>query len=56
MSGVWREIAQKVDVEGDELEVLLSLDGSDWEKVKQVVVKVHDIDDRPVTYYSSGSQ
>jgi FkbM family methyltransferase len=36
----------KVDVEKSELSVLLGLDAADWAKVKQVVVEVHNIDNR----------
>ena len=32
----------KIDCEGAELECLLGLDESDWPKIKQVVVEVHD--------------
>jgi amino acid adenylation domain-containing protein/FkbM family methyltransferase len=36
----------KVDVEKAELEVLRGLDEADWQKVRQVVVEVHDIGGR----------
>lgn len=32
----------KVDVEGDELEVLKGVKDSDWGKIEQVVLEVHD--------------
>jgi hypothetical protein len=38
----------KVDVEGEELAVLRSLDDQDWSKVDQVVLEIHDcIDSSP---------
>jgi FkbM family methyltransferase len=36
----------KVDVEGDELEVLLGIDAWQWRLIRQVVVEVHDVHDR----------
>ena len=36
----------KVDVEKSELDVLLGIEEDDWQKVKQVVVEVHDLEDR----------
>lgn len=36
----------KVDVEGDELEVLQGVQAEDWKKIQQVVIEVNDIDDR----------
>lgn len=36
----------KVDVEGDELEVLRGIDAFDWPAIDQVAVEVHDVDDR----------
>lgn len=36
----------KVDVEGDELDVLRGVDGDDWPKVRQVVAEVHDVSGR----------
>eukprot|EP00802_Teleaulax_amphioxeia_P016224 Tamp_16338.p1 GENE.Tamp_16338~~Tamp_16338.p1 ORF type:complete len:304 (+),score=54.31 Tamp_16338:434-1345(+) len=36
----------KIDVEGDELDVLMGLQDADWRKVQQVAVEVHDIDFR----------
>jgi FkbM family methyltransferase len=36
----------KVDVEKSELDVLLGIEQQDWQKIKQVVVEIHDVDDR----------
>mmetsp|Transcript_44503 Transcript_44503/g.71526 ORF Transcript_44503/g.71526 Transcript_44503/m.71526 type:complete len:243 (+) Transcript_44503:136-864(+) len=36
----------KVDVEGDELDVLMGLHDCDWPKIQQVAVEVHDIEFR----------
>ena len=36
----------KIDVEKAELDVLLGIDDSDWEKIQQIVIEVHAIDDR----------
>ncbi|BAZ40750.1 methyltransferase FkbM family protein [Calothrix sp. NIES-4101] len=36
----------KIDVEKSELDVFLGIDEQDWQKIKQVVVEVHDIDGR----------
>jgi FkbM family methyltransferase len=36
----------KVDVEGEELEVLRGIDEADWEKIGQIVVEVHDLGGR----------
>jgi len=36
----------KVDVERSELDVLLGIEEQDWPKIKQVVVEVHDLDNR----------
>lgn len=36
----------KVDVEGGEHEVLKGIDDEDWPKIRQLVIEVHDIDDR----------
>lgn len=36
----------KIDVEKGELDVLNGLDEKDWEKIAQIVVEVHDIDNR----------
>lgn len=35
----------KIDVEGDELEALLGL-GESWEKIKQIVIEVHNVNGR----------
>jgi len=39
----------KVDVERAELDVLRGIEASDWPKIRQVVVEVHDLDDRVET-------
>lgn len=36
----------KVDVQKAEAEVLAGIDAGDWEKVRQIVLEVHDVDDR----------
>eukprot|EP00040_Diaphanoeca_grandis_P019633 m.103822 g.103822 ORF g.103822 m.103822 type:complete len:298 (+) comp27519_c0_seq2:172-1065(+) len=36
----------KVDVEGEELNVLLGLSPSDWRKIDQVVLEVHEVESR----------
>jgi acyl carrier protein len=36
----------KLDVEKSELDVLLGIQAADWQKIKQVVAEVHDIDGR----------
>ena len=36
----------KVDVEKAEFDVLEGIDGADWRRIDQIVVEVHDIDDR----------
>jgi hypothetical protein len=36
----------KIDVERAELEVLNGIEQSDWSKIKQVVMEVHDTDKR----------
>lgn len=36
----------KVDVEGAELEVLRGIEAEDWPKIRQLVVEVHDLDQR----------
>jgi amino acid adenylation domain-containing protein/FkbM family methyltransferase len=36
----------KIDVEKSELEVLEGIDEGDWQKIKQIVVEVHDMDGR----------
>ncbi|WP_334725440.1 hypothetical protein [Nostoc sp.] len=35
-----------MDVERSELDVLLGIEEQDWPKIKQVVVEVHDLDNR----------
>ena len=35
----------KIDCEGAEYDCLIGIGQDDWQKVKQVVVEVHDIDD-----------
>ena len=39
----------KIDVEGSELDVIRGIDDGDWQKIKQFVVEVHDIDGRVQT-------
>jgi len=46
LHGIDRVDLLKVDVEGAELDVLEGLEESDWPKVQQLVVEVHDLDDR----------
>ncbi|MBD2455815.1 FkbM family methyltransferase [Nostoc sp. FACHB-87] len=36
----------KIDVEGDEYEVLQGINQDDWTKIKQIVLEVHDVEDR----------
>ena len=36
----------KIDVEKGELEVLEGIDNADWPKIDQIVMEVHDLDDR----------
>ena len=36
----------KIDVEGEEYEVLRGINQNDWSKIKQIVLEVHDIEDR----------
>lgn len=36
----------KIDVEKSELDVLLGIADEDWPKIRQIVVEVHDVDDR----------
>jgi FkbM family methyltransferase len=36
----------KIDAEKSELDVLAGIDEGDWQKIKQVVVEVHDVDGR----------
>jgi FkbM family methyltransferase len=47
--GVGRIDLLKVDVEKAELDVLNGIDGEDWPKIQQVVVEVHDLDNRVET-------
>ena len=44
--GVERIDLLKIDVQKSELEVLRGIDDGDWNKIEQVVLEVHDIDDR----------
>jgi amino acid adenylation domain-containing protein/FkbM family methyltransferase len=39
----------KLDVEKSELDVLMGLEPDDWEKIGQVVMEVHDVEDRLAT-------
>lgn len=36
----------KIDVEKSELDVLLGIEAQDWQKIKQIVVEVHDLEDK----------
>jgi acyl carrier protein len=45
-SGVERIDLLKVDVEKSEMDVLAGINEDDWQKIQQVVLEVHDIDDR----------
>ena len=36
----------KIDVEKSELDVLLGIDEKDWSKIEQIVIEVHDLDNR----------
>ena len=36
----------KIDVEKSELDVLLGIDDRDWSKIQQIVIEVHDLDNR----------
>ncbi|WP_392532249.1 FkbM family methyltransferase [Nostoc sp. C117] len=36
----------KIDVEGEEYEVLRGINQNDWSKIKQIVLEVHDIENR----------
>jgi hypothetical protein len=36
----------KIDVEGEEYEVLKGINPNDWSKIKQIVAEVHDIEGR----------
>lgn len=44
--GVERIDLLKIDVQKSELEVLRGIDDGDWSKIEQVVLEVHDLDDR----------
>ena len=44
--GVTRIDLLKIDVEKAELEVLAGIDDADWPKIDQIVMEVHDLDDR----------
>ena len=46
----------KIDVERAELDVLMGVEAQDWPKIRQVVVEVHDIEDRLRTITSLLSQ
>jgi len=39
----------KVDVEGEELNVLLGINADDWGKIHQIILEVHDVDSRVAT-------
>ena len=45
-AGLERIDLLKIDVQKAELDVLMGLDDSDWPKIRQVVVEVHDVDGR----------
>jgi amino acid adenylation domain-containing protein/FkbM family methyltransferase/non-ribosomal peptide synthase protein (TIGR01720 family) len=47
--GIERIDLLKIDVEKSELEVLEGLDASDWARVEQLVIEVHDLDGRLAT-------
>ena len=36
----------KIDVEGEEYEVLRGIEPNDWSKIKQIVLEIHDLGDR----------
>lgn len=36
----------KIDVEGEEYEVLKGIENQDWSKIQQIVMEIHDQDDR----------
>ena len=44
--GVDRIDLLKIDVEKAELDVLSGIEDGDWDKVQQVVIELHDMDDR----------
>ena len=39
----------KIDAEKAELEILRGIGAQDWPKIQQVVIEVHDLEDRPET-------
>ena len=43
---VTRVDLMKIDVEGAELDVLEGIGASDWQRIKQIVVEVHNVDGR----------
>ena len=43
-AGLERIDLLKIDVQKAELDVLMGLDDSDWPKIRQMVVEVHDVD------------
>jgi len=45
-NGVARIDLLKIDVEKSELDVLSGIEEEDWGKIKQIVIEVHDIEDR----------
>ena len=47
--GIQRIDLLKIDVEKSELEVLQGIEPGDWPKIQQIVVEVHDIDERLAT-------
>jgi amino acid adenylation domain-containing protein/non-ribosomal peptide synthase protein (TIGR01720 family)/FkbM family methyltransferase len=44
--GLERIDLMKIDVQKSELEVLRGIDDGDWNRIEQVVLEVHDVDDR----------
>ena len=44
--GVERIDLLKIDVQKSELDVLTGIEGSDWSKIKQIVIEVHDLGGR----------
>ena len=42
----------KIDVEKSELDVLQGIHGNDWQKIRQIVIEVHDLDGRLATVTS----
>lgn len=39
----------KIDVEGSELDVIHGIEAHDWPRIRQLVIEVHDVDDRVKT-------